>query len=104
VAGTYDELLNKYGFSDASAAEETNLTTTGVGSEKIDDLDTGLENFGDGRLIHKFWSIRMDGKILACLDGATFINRLANNIHDTSECSGLVVSDRSKLYIRQRES
>src|SRR5579859_3938816 len=90
----YNKLLNKYSFSDASATEETNLTTTSVWGEKIDNLDTSFQNFGGGRLVHEFWGIGMDRKVFGCLDGATFINRLTNNIHDTSERSGLLISDR----------
>lgn len=41
-----DELLNQHSLSDTSTSEETNLSTTGVGGEEIDDLDTGLQNLG----------------------------------------------------------
>ena len=43
-----DELLDEHGLADTGTAEETNLSTTGVGGEEIDDLDTGLENLGSG--------------------------------------------------------
>ena len=39
-----DELLNQDGLSDTGTSEETNLSTTGVGSKKVDNLDTGFEN------------------------------------------------------------
>ena len=39
-----DELLNQDSLSDTSTTEETNLSTTSVGSKEIDNLDTGLEN------------------------------------------------------------
>lgn len=41
-----NELLNQDSLSDTGTSEETNLSTTSVGSEEIDDLDTGLQNFG----------------------------------------------------------
>jgi hypothetical protein len=41
-----DELLDEHGLADTSTAEETNLATTGVRSQKIDNLDTSLQNFG----------------------------------------------------------
>jgi hypothetical protein len=41
-----DELLDEHGLADTGTAEETNLSTTGVGGEEIDDLDTSLENLG----------------------------------------------------------
>jgi hypothetical protein len=43
-----DELLNQHGLSDTGTTKETNFTTTSVGSEQVDDLDTGLENLGGG--------------------------------------------------------
>ena len=39
-----DELLNQHGLADTGTTEETNLSTTSVGSKEIDNLDTGLEN------------------------------------------------------------
>lgn len=39
-----DQLLNQHSLADTSTAEKTNLSTTSVGSEKIDDLDAGLEH------------------------------------------------------------
>jgi hypothetical protein len=43
-----DELLDEDSLADTSATEQTNLTTTSVRSEKIDDLDTSLQNLSGG--------------------------------------------------------
>ena len=43
-----DELLNQNGLANAGAAEQTRLTTTNVGLEKVDGLDAGLEDLGFG--------------------------------------------------------
>lgn len=37
-----DKLLNEHGLSNTGTTEETNLSTTSVRSEEVDDLDTGL--------------------------------------------------------------
>ncbi len=39
-----DEFLNQDSLSDTSTSKETNLSTTSVRSEQVDNLDTGLEN------------------------------------------------------------
>ena len=41
-----DELLDEHSLADTSTAEETDLSTTSVGGEEIDDLDTSLQNLG----------------------------------------------------------
>jgi peptide chain release factor 1 len=46
LSDVVDELLDEHSLADTSTAEETNLSTTSVGSEKIDDLDTSLQNLG----------------------------------------------------------
>ena len=45
-----DELHDDNGFASSSAAEDTSLTTLGKGSDKVDDLDTGFEDFHTGGL------------------------------------------------------
>ena len=39
-----NQLLNQDSLPDTSTTEETNLTTTSVGGEEVDDLDTSLED------------------------------------------------------------
>lgn len=59
-----DQLLDQYGFAYAGAAEQTNLTALLVRAEKVNDLNTGLQNLGLCRLLFKSRSFSMDGKIL----------------------------------------
>jgi hypothetical protein len=87
-----NKFLNKYGFSDASATEQADFSTTSVGSKKIDDFDTCLEDFRRGGLIDEFRSIGMDGQVFRCFDGTTFIDGFTDNVHDTTECAGLRMS------------
>ena len=46
-----DELLNQHRLADTSTTEQTNLTTTRVGREEVDDLDTGLQDLSGSRLL-----------------------------------------------------
>ena len=43
-----DQFLNQHGLADTSTTEQTNLSTTGVGGEQVNDLDTGLQDFCSG--------------------------------------------------------
>ena len=43
-----DQLLNEDGLADTGTTEETNLATTSVGSQEVDNLDTGNQNFSRG--------------------------------------------------------
>lgn len=80
-----DEFLNQHGLSDTGTAEETNLATTSVGGEEIDDLDTGLEHLSGGGLVDEWRGVGVDGAELDTLNGATFVNGLTNDVHDTTE-------------------
>ena len=85
---TYDQLLNEDSLADTSTAEQTNLTTTSVGSQKIDDLDTGDQNFGSGGLLDEFGSRGVDGSLLDGLDGTSLVNGVTSDVHDTTESAG----------------
>ena len=83
-----DELLDKHSLADTGTTEETNLTTTGVGGKKVDDLDTGLENLGLGGLVNERGGLDVNGGDLGALDGSTLVHGLANDVHDTTEGAG----------------
>jgi len=42
LSDVVDEFLNQHGLANTGATEQTNLSTTGVGGEQVDNLDTGL--------------------------------------------------------------
>ncbi len=56
-----DQLLDQHGLADAGAAEQADLAALGVGSEKIDDLDAGDQNFSFGRLVGVARRFLVDG-------------------------------------------
>jgi len=96
-----DELLDEHGLADTGTAEETNLSTTSVGGEEIDDLDTSLENLGSSpwpvlvlcaptlrfcwkqikhlRLLSEGGSLGVNGKVVISLDGSTLVDRVTLN-------------------------
>ena len=80
-----DELLNEHSLTDTSTTEETDLSTTGVGSEEIDDLDTGLEDLSSSGLLNERRRLAVNGEELVALDGTTLVNGLTNDVHDTTE-------------------
>jgi hypothetical protein len=82
-----DELLDEHSLSDTGTSEETNLSTTSVGSKEIDDLDTGFEDLGGGRLLDECRGVCVDGLHPVTHDGTTLVNGLANDVHDTTESS-----------------
>lgn len=80
-----DQLLNEDGLADTGTTEETNLSTTGVGGEEVDDLDTGNQNLGGGRLLNELGSFGVDGEVLVGLDGTTLVDRVTGDVHDAAK-------------------
>ena len=85
VETTYNQLLDEHGLTDTGTTEETNLTTTSVGGEQVDDLDTGHENLGLGGLLDELGGISVDGGVLDGLDGATLVNGVTSDVDDTAK-------------------
>ena len=85
---THDQLLNEDSLADTGTAEKTNLTTTGVGGEEVDDLDTGDEDLSGGGLLSESGSIGVDGHLLLVLDGAALVNGLASDVDNATKSAG----------------
>jgi hypothetical protein len=85
LGNVVDQFLNQDSLTDTSTTEKTNLTTTSVGSEQIDNLDTSLEDLGSGRLVNELGSFSVDRTVGLGVNGATLINGLTNNVDDTTE-------------------
>jgi hypothetical protein len=84
----YNQLLDEHSLADTGTAEETNFTSTCVGSEEIDDLDAGDQDFSARRLLNELWWIGVDGEPLGALDGATLVNGITGDVHDATESAG----------------
>jgi hypothetical protein len=64
------------------------FTAFGVRAEKIDDFDTRDQLFFFGRLVNECGRIAVNSVCFCGFDRTAFINRLAQNIHDASQCAG----------------
>lgn len=84
----YNQLLNEHGLTDTGTTEETNLTTTGVRGEQVDNLDTGDKNLGRGGLVDEHRGIGVNGSELGGLDGTTLVNGVTSDVDDTAESGG----------------
>ena len=80
-----DQFLNQYRLTDTSTTEKTNLTTTSIRSQQVDNLDTGFKNFGSRGLINEFGSFGVNGTLALGVDGTTFIDGFTNDVDDTTE-------------------
>jgi hypothetical protein len=81
----YNQLLNEDGLADTGTSKQTNLSTTGVGGQKIDDLDTGNEHLSGGGLLGELRGVGVDRRHLGALDGTALVDGVAGDVHDTSE-------------------
>jgi hypothetical protein len=88
LGNVVDQLLNEDSLSDTGTSEETNLTTTSVGGEQIDDLNTGNKNLRDDRLVNELRSLAMDGGRLLGVDGTALVDGLTDNVDDTAQALG----------------
>jgi len=82
---SYDQLLNEDSLADTGTTEKTNLTTTGVWGEKVDDLDTSNENLGGGGLLSEDWGVGVNWGILVGLDWTALVDWVTSNVHDTTK-------------------
>jgi len=91
-----DELLNEHSLSDTGTTEKSNLSSSGVRSEQVDNLDTGLEDLGGGRLVNEGWGIGVDGRHLDTLDRTTLINGVTDDVHDSTSVVSMVGPEKGK--------
>src|SRR5436190_22265045 len=87
LGNTYNEFLNKYRLADAGATEETNLSTTGIRSQQIHDLDTSNQYFSTGCLLDELWCLSVDGSHLDSFDRPSLVNWVTGDIHNTAKRS-----------------
>src|SRR4051794_19272192 len=80
-----DKLLDQHSLADTGTAKQSNLATTGVGGKKIDDLDSGLQDFGGGSLINKLGSLGVNRHEFVCLHRASLVDRFSNDIENATK-------------------
>lgn len=81
----YNQLLDEHSLSDTGTSEETDLTTTSVGGEEVDDLDTGNQDLSGGGLLGELRGVGVNGSVLGSLDGTTLVNGVTSDVHDTTK-------------------
>jgi hypothetical protein len=91
LGNVVDEFLNQHSLADTSTTKQTNLSTTGVGGEQVNDLNTGLQDFGSGRLLNEGGRVGVNRGELDAHDGTPLVNGLTNDVHDTTQST---LSDR----------
>jgi hypothetical protein len=85
LGNVVNQLLDENGLTDTGTTEETNLTTSGVRGEEVDDLNTGLENLSSGRLLSEGRGVSVDGKVLGSLDRSSLVNGLTTDVDDSTK-------------------
>src|SRR5690606_29793929 len=75
----------EHGLANAGAAEQADLAALGVRRQQVDDLNTRLEDFRFRRLFDVGGGWSMDRAQFGPLDGARFVHRLADNIHNPAQ-------------------
>jgi hypothetical protein len=81
----YNQLLNEHSLSDTGTSEKTNLSSTSVGGQKVDNLDTSDKNLSGGGLLNELRGIGVNGGHLGALDGTALVNGVTSDVHDTTE-------------------
>ena len=82
---TYNQLLNEHSLADTGTSEETNLSTTSIRGEQVDDLDTSHQHLGSCALLHELGCLSVDRPPLVRLDRAALVDGVASDVHDTAE-------------------
>ena len=80
-----DQLLDDDRLADAGAAEDADLAAFAEGRDQVDDLDARFELLGDDCLIDQRWGRPMDRVLLAGLDRALAVDRLAEHVEQPAE-------------------
>jgi peptide chain release factor 1 len=80
-----DEFLNQHGLAHTGTSEQTDFSATSVWSEKVNDLDTSFEHLSGCRLVNERRGVSVNRAEFDTLDGTTFVNGFANDVHDAAE-------------------
>ncbi len=75
-----DQFLDQNGLTQSRAAEEAGLTTLGIGSEQVDNLDAGLENLCPRAQLVKLRRLGMDRTALLRLERLPLVDRVAQQV------------------------
>ena len=85
VSDVTDKFHNKNGFTNAGAAEQTDLTTFGIGSEQVNNFNPGFQHFGGGFQIFIGRSISVNRKFVFGFHGRKPIDGVADYVKHTTQ-------------------
>ena len=81
-----NQLLNQHRLAHAGAAEQANFTPSGVGLQKVNDLDACLQNFYRGALFLKGGGAAVDGLEGGALgQGTAAVNGLTQHVEHAAQ-------------------
>jgi hypothetical protein len=80
-----NQLHDEHGLADTGTTEKTNLTTLGVRSQKINNLNTSNQDILTGTLVNEGWGISVNWSELVSFDGTTLVNWLTDHIDNSAE-------------------
>ena len=80
-----DQFLDQHGLANARAAEQADLTATGIGSQQVDDLDAGLLDLNHGALIHELGGLAVDGPLLGIGHFLAAVDGMAQNVEHAAQ-------------------
>merc|ERR1719410_148788 len=83
-----NQLHDQHSLADTSTAEETNLTSLGIGGKEIDNLDTSDKNLLLDAHVLELGGVSVDGLSLVGVNGAPLVNGISDNIDDSAESLG----------------
>ena len=83
-----DQLHDHHGLADTSTSEEANLPALGIGGQEVDHLDAGHQDFLGLALLGEQRGGAVDGGLGVALDGALFVDGLADDVQDAAQGAG----------------
>ena len=85
LSNVVDQLHDDNGLTNTRTTESTNFTTLSKRADKVDDLDTSLEDLGVSCLVNQFWWKAVDRATLVGCDWALFVHCITSNVEDAAE-------------------
>ena len=87
VGGSHiiNQLLNQHRLTHAGAAEQTDLTTLGIGANQVDNLDAGFQDGGGGLLLVIGGGLTVDGPLLGALYLFAAVDGLSQQVKHPSQ-------------------
>ena len=79
-----NQLHNKHGLTNTCTTKQTNLTTTRVGFQKVDNLDTGEQHLARSGEILKLGRLAVDRQTLRLLQGTHTVNCFTHYVHQST--------------------